>query len=111
MIDVKIEAIAGKKIIGFAVRGHAGYAPHGKDIVCAAVSAVTQTATIGLQKHFEHLVDVRQMRGRLYVKISKDMSPEERRIADAILDTMYWGLESLENDYGEYVKVVIKEVQ
>jgi uncharacterized protein len=31
------------------VRGHAGYAEHGKDIVCAGVSAITQAAILGLQ--------------------------------------------------------------
>jgi uncharacterized protein YsxB (DUF464 family) len=29
--------------------GHANYAEHGKDIVCAAVSAIMQTALLGLQ--------------------------------------------------------------
>ncbi|MCI7181565.1 MAG: ribosomal-processing cysteine protease Prp [Schaedlerella sp.] len=28
---------------GIKISGHAGYAPQGQDIVCAAVSAITQT--------------------------------------------------------------------
>jgi hypothetical protein len=29
--------------------GHANAAPHGQDIVCAAVSAILQTAALGLE--------------------------------------------------------------
>lgn len=34
------------QFIGFEATGHSGYADEGSDIVCAAVSAVTQTAAI-----------------------------------------------------------------
>lgn len=34
------------KLIGFEAQGHSGYAEEGSDIVCAAVSAVTQTLAI-----------------------------------------------------------------
>lgn len=35
---------------GLSVRGHADYAVKGADIVCAAVSAIAQTAYIGVQR-------------------------------------------------------------
>jgi hypothetical protein len=38
----------GGRLYGFEAGGHAGYAPSGEDIVCAAVSALTQTALLGL---------------------------------------------------------------
>jgi uncharacterized protein YsxB (DUF464 family) len=31
------------------MKGHAGYAEYGQDIVCASVSAIIQTALLGLQ--------------------------------------------------------------
>lgn len=31
------------------VDGHADYAPHGQDIVCAGISAITQSCALGLQ--------------------------------------------------------------
>ena len=37
-------------IIGFAAQGHSGYAESGSDIVCAAVSALTQTCELGLEE-------------------------------------------------------------
>ena len=36
----------GDMLIGFHSAGHSGYAGEGSDIVCAAVSAVTQTAAV-----------------------------------------------------------------
>lgn len=38
------------KPIGFDAHGHTGYAECGEDIVCAAVSAITQTAAMGVSE-------------------------------------------------------------
>ena len=38
------------RLVGFEAKGHSGYAEAGEDIVCAAVSAVMQTAVIGILK-------------------------------------------------------------
>ena len=35
---------------GINIEGHAEYAEHGQDIVCAAVSAILQTAQLGLMQ-------------------------------------------------------------
>ena len=40
---------AGGQLTGFSVRGHAGYAPEGSDIVCAAVSVLTTTCVNALE--------------------------------------------------------------
>jgi uncharacterized protein YsxB (DUF464 family) len=37
--------------------GHANYAPHGQDIVCASISAILQTAVLGLQNLAEQYPD------------------------------------------------------
>ena len=44
---------------GFSAHGHADFDEHGKDIVCAAVSAVLQAARLGL----EHTMRPRRARG------------------------------------------------
>lgn len=35
---------------GISVKGHAGYAPHGQDIVCAAVSTLVQTLVVSISE-------------------------------------------------------------
>lgn len=53
MIKVKIFRNSTGKINGFKVTGHGvDMAPHGQDIVCAGVSALTQTAILGVAKAF-----------------------------------------------------------
>lgn len=49
MIRIRITLDAAGRPVGFEARGHARYAPHGEDIVCAAVSAMTQMAIVGLE--------------------------------------------------------------
>lgn len=46
MINVKINTTGETKSI--EISGHAGYAEHGNDIVCAAVSTIFQVAVLGL---------------------------------------------------------------
>ena len=46
MIKIKVIVKDGETHISIA--GHAGYAPKGYDIVCAAVSSIAHTAVLGL---------------------------------------------------------------
>lgn len=47
MIKVHAKMQSGDILI--ECKGHADYAPHGQDIVCAAVSVIMQTALLGLE--------------------------------------------------------------
>lgn len=47
MIKINVNAESGNMTI--EVKGHAGYDAHGRDIVCAGVSAILQTAVLGLE--------------------------------------------------------------
>ena len=40
MIQIHIKKSEHGNIIGFHVSGHAGFSPHGTDVVCAGVSAL-----------------------------------------------------------------------
>lgn len=58
MIKVNVNLKSGD--ISIDIKGHAGYAPHGQDIVCAAISAIAQTAVLGIESiaatYPEHVV-------------------------------------------------------
>lgn len=45
----KITVVQSDGYMKIEVKGHANYAPHGKDIVCAGISAIVQTCALGLQ--------------------------------------------------------------
>ncbi len=48
MVSIRIQRNSEDQVIGCHLSGHAGYDEHGFDIVCAAVSALTATAMLGL---------------------------------------------------------------
>ena len=49
-----------ERFIGFSVRGHAGFAESGRDIVCAAVSSAVELTANGITEilHMDAAVDV-----------------------------------------------------
>ncbi|NLB87652.1 MAG: ribosomal-processing cysteine protease Prp [Syntrophomonadaceae bacterium] len=98
----------GSSIKGFIVKGHADYAPEGQDIVCAGVSAITQTALIGLLKHLNDKPTYKIDKGNLEVFLADNTSDDDFDKAQIILSTMLAGLQSLQESYGEYVEVEIR---
>lgn len=81
------------RVTGFRVRGHAGLAPRGHDIVCAAVSALTQAAVAGLEEHLGLRPTVRIEAGRLDCQLAPGEEEDPR--AQAILTTMVLGLQGV----------------
>lgn len=93
MIRIKIYRNSLDIVIGFHVTGHSGAAPHGQDIVCAAVSALTQTALLGLGKYLKREVDFKIKSGNLEVGLKTE--PDE--LTSTIFETMILGLTEIEN--------------
>ncbi|MBR5948454.1 MAG: ribosomal-processing cysteine protease Prp [Clostridia bacterium] len=100
----------GARIVGFRAKGHAGYAEHGEDIVCAAVSAITQTALIGITENIACPCRVDLSDGKLELIIDDSAESEKREKAELILGVMLSGLRSIESQYDNYLKVKKKEV-
>jgi uncharacterized protein YsxB (DUF464 family) len=90
---IKIDIVRNKLnyIEGFCVIGHADTAPHGQDIVCAGVSALTQTAVIGLERYLGRQVDLDIASGKLVATLKG--APDH--LTAAILETMVLGLQEV----------------
>lgn len=76
------------KITGFSANGHANTAPHGQDIVCAGVAALTQTAVIGLERHLGRNIRLDIAEGKMVLDIID--TPDD--LTGAVLETMLLGL-------------------
>lgn len=100
----------GDNIVGFQATGHAGYAEQGNDIVCSAVSALTQSAVIGLTELLSLDAAVTVKEGDLRCMLNKGVTAHDLEKAQLILKTMYLGLESISGDYDRYLKITEKEV-
>jgi uncharacterized protein YsxB (DUF464 family) len=95
MIEVKrIES-------GLTITGHAGFAPHGEDIVCSAVSALAQVFFASVD---ELTAD----------EIKADLSPGKAVIqygnlsdsAKLLEDSFFLGLKMISDNYPDHVRVL-----
>lgn len=106
MITVKIERNDNDEIISFSLNGHAGYDVEGKDIVCAAVSAVTNMTLIGLNEKLRLKLKVENSDGGYIKVILPDNIPaEEMIIAQFLLESMVTEYLDIESNYGKYILV------
>lgn len=101
MIEIKIFRASDGMVEGFHVTGHANTAPHGRDIVCAAVSALTQTALLGIGKYLGREVDFAVRSGSLEMKLIA--APDE--LTSAVFETMILGLHEIEKINPKNVRI------
>ena len=87
------------------VKGHAGTAPKGKDIVCAGVSSQAQAALLGIGEHLHREVEYSVASGKLWMNLKRD--PDD--LTEAILQTMLLGMREIEKLKPKAVR--IKKVQ
>lgn len=86
---------------GISVTGHAEYGPHGQDIVCAAVSILTQTL-------------IKSVEGLTKDKIEYDISPGKADIrygnlsekSQTLVDSFFVGVLMIADEYSDYVRIV-----
>lgn len=90
---------------GFTVKGHSGSAPSGKDIVCAAVSGIVQTALIGLDEvaGIKDTYDVKD--GFVDCRLPENADKAKLEKANVIIETMRLGLLSIADQFPDFVLV------
>lgn len=98
----------GGNIVSVNANGHTGYGAEGEDIVCAALSAVIQTAGLGLLHVAKIPADIRTEEGAYSITMPDKTDKSMMMRAESILETMMLGLKDLESGYPEYIK--IKEI-
>ena len=95
---------------GFDCRGHANYADAGEDIVCAAISALTQGTLNGLLNVLQAPVDYRIDEKDGILTASLGEVPEGKRAgAQLLLETLASALQMIEADYARFLRVIFKE--
>ena len=99
------------KIISFSCDGHTDYGEEGEDIVCAALSSITQTAVLGLMQVAHLPIDykVDHKNATLSVVLPDKLDAEDRINADMILETMYLGIADLSAEYGRFIQLTNKK--
>ncbi|MBQ9832380.1 MAG: ribosomal-processing cysteine protease Prp [Clostridia bacterium] len=96
--------------VGFEVSGHALAGEEGNDIVCSAISALSQTALMGIVELLRLECAYEVAYGNIYCMLGSGVTGQEEEKAEIIFDTMALGLRSIAENYKENLKVIEKEV-
>ena len=109
MITVRLQRLPSGFLCRITATGHAGYAKkENEDIICAAVSAIVQTAVGGLQDvaGFEPEYTLENGRIACGVPAPESLDPATQEIVRVIMETTAVGLKQIELSYGSrYVHV------
>ena len=106
MITISIKRNKNNEIISFSLNGHAGYDVNGKDIVCAAVSAVTNMVLIGLNEKLKiNLKFEKSDGGYISVVLPEDIESEKMISAQVLLDSMVTEFLDIETNFKKYILV------
>ena len=83
------------------ITGHAGQGPAGHDLVCAAVSALTETLALGFTDVVPGGIRCRVETGRAEFRWEHLTTAQQ-----AVLDTIVTGLRDLAASHGSFVRFV-----
>ena len=95
----------GRRITGFTVQGHSGYASEGEDIVCAAVTSAVRLAVndvLGL----EAPVKVRQKDASITLKLPAQLGPANEDTCQVLLTALMVHLVQLAEEYPDHITVL-----
>lgn len=109
MITITLKRSPNGYIRSFSATGHAGYAPAGSDIVCAAITAIA-TTTIGSLTDIANLSVSYQTKDgdiRCTTPPPEEMPSGQYLIARTLMDALALGCRQIEKSYGrKYVRVI-----
>lgn len=96
--------------VGFELKGHANHGAAGEDIVCAGISAITDTACLGITDVLKLDAAIHLDDGYSRCVLSKDASGQDMDRAAIVFSTMVAGLTSLQQAYPKSLKISYREV-
>ena len=98
------------RAVGFRLKGHAEQGAYGEDIVCAGISAITQTAVLGVTEVLKLEAEATLQEGNASCILKGNVSAEEAEKASVVFKTMAAGLLSLKQAYPTALNLLYREV-
>ena len=105
MIKVQVKK-KHKQIVSFTMEGHAEFAEHGKDLVCAGASAVA-FGGINAIYALSGITPIIEQAESGYIKctLPDNLSDEAFEKATLLLESIIVSLQTIERDYEDYIQV------
>ncbi len=100
-------------ILGFVVSGHSGYAGEGSDIVCAAISSLSQMVCVGLENvlSLKPIIKIENNNAYLSCFLSNDLTKEQMQKAQILFMTFEESVKCLlcgNKNYKKYINLEVK---
>ncbi len=100
-------------ILGFVISGHSGYAEQGSDIVCSAISALSQSACVGLENvlNLKPVIKIDEKKAYLSCTLSKNLNRADMANAQIVLKTFEKSVELLlagDKKLKKYINLEVK---
>lgn len=105
---IKILVLLDKQnIITIEATGHSGYAEAGSDIICSAVSTLTQNLILGLEEvvKIKPIYSIDEDIPDLKVSLPNNLNEEENKNAQILMRSTYLGLKNLSDSYKKYISI------
>lgn len=99
--------LRGERFSGFSIRGHAGYAAYGQDIVCASVSSAVELTANAVTE----ILKVPASVGVFENEVKLILPEGDFREAEDFLKALRLHLELLLQDFPEKLRITDTEVQ
>ena len=114
MTEIKIFRNQDGHVVEYEVSGHTDFDDYGSDILCAAVSVLSQTTILALEKvcnisQNDMKICLDEQTGYLKVTLSENLIKDQRDSADIVLSTMILGMEDIALQYPKHIKLLRKE--
>lgn len=103
MIRIDFSEVADGNV-SLSITGHSGSAEKGKDIVCAAVSALAQTFAAGLEKELKAVITGQISDGdfQLQAKVPSEVEKELK----ILYNVFKFGFQKISQSYPEHVQLI-----
>lgn len=85
---------------GFSLKGHAGYAPHGQDVVCAAVSTLLQAFNLSVRELTTDEIKADMAAGNAVIQYG-NLSAK----GQLLLDSFFVGLKMIADEFPANVRI------
>jgi uncharacterized protein YsxB (DUF464 family) len=110
MIQITINRNETGLIQSFTMTGHALFAGHGQDIVCAGASAVSFGTINAVHELTGIIPEIEQGQdGFLSCAVPENIPDKVQEKIQLLLEAMVISLQSIEEQYGEHIKITFKK--
>ncbi|MEH7176365.1 ribosomal-processing cysteine protease Prp [Neobacillus vireti] len=109
MISITINRSESESIQSFTISGHAFFADRGKDIVCAGASAVSVGAINAVHAITGVTPEIEQGDGFLRCVLPDKLPEDINERVQLLLEGMIVSLQTIEEEYGEHIKITFKK--